>query len=57
MRLHFKTFYFRRKERLRCLRNIFCKAYGPHGFRLKDEASGISQYLGNIVGMTSTPRT
>ncbi|GAB1863085.1 Myotubularin-related protein 14 [Camponotus japonicus] len=46
-----------RKERLRCLRNIFCKAYGPHGFRLKDEASGISQYLGNIVGMTSIPRT
>ncbi|XP_050463704.1 myotubularin-related protein 14 isoform X2 [Cataglyphis hispanica] len=46
-----------RKERLRCLRNIFCKAYGPHGFRLKDEASGIGQYLGNIVGMTSTQRT
>ncbi|XP_072749805.1 phosphatidylinositol-3,5-bisphosphate 3-phosphatase MTMR14 [Anoplolepis gracilipes] len=46
-----------RRERLRCLRNIFCKAYGPHGFRLKAEASGISQYLGNIVGMTSTQRT
>ncbi|KAL6254578.1 hypothetical protein P5V15_014630 [Pogonomyrmex californicus] len=46
-----------RRERLHCLRNIFYKAYGPHGFRLKDESGGISQYIGNIVGMTSTQRT
>ncbi|XP_011868605.1 PREDICTED: myotubularin-related protein 14 [Vollenhovia emeryi] len=46
-----------RKERLHCLRNIFYKAYGPHGFRLKDESGGISQYIGNIVGMTSIQRT
>ncbi|KAL0124200.1 hypothetical protein PUN28_006197 [Cardiocondyla obscurior] len=49
--------YTQRKERLHCLRNIFYKAYGPHGFRLKDESSGISQYIGNIVGMTSIQRT
>ncbi|XP_018044999.1 PREDICTED: myotubularin-related protein 14 [Atta colombica] len=46
-----------RRERLHCLRNIFYKAYGPHGFRLKDESGGISQYIGNIVGMTSIQRT
>ncbi|XP_011162501.1 myotubularin-related protein 14 [Solenopsis invicta] len=46
-----------RKERLHCLRNIFYKAYGPHGFRLKDDSGGISQYIGNIVGMTSIQRT
>ncbi|XP_067205735.1 myotubularin-related protein 14 isoform X2 [Linepithema humile] len=47
----------RRRERLHCLRNIFYKAYGPHGFRLKDESTGLGQYIGNIVGMTSTQRT
>ncbi|RLU25113.1 hypothetical protein DMN91_003205 [Ooceraea biroi] len=46
-----------RRERLRSLRNIFYKAYGPHGFRSKDEVSGLSQYLGNIVSITSIQHT
>ncbi|XP_071575724.1 phosphatidylinositol-3,5-bisphosphate 3-phosphatase MTMR14 [Temnothorax nylanderi] len=52
-----ETCVSQRRERLHCLRNIFYKAYGPHGFRLKDESGGISQYFGNIVGMTSIQRT